>query len=51
MESIRSKYFIKMRGKERSKNNIKNIDNEGDNWYKMFQNCQMTDFGETLDQL
>ncbi len=27
------------------------IENQGENWYKMLQNCQMTDFGEMLHQL
>ncbi len=27
------------------------IENLGEKWYKMLQNCQMTDLGETLKQL
>ncbi len=27
------------------------IENRGENWYKMLQNGQMTDFGKRIDQL
>ncbi len=30
------------------KKGVNKIKNQGENWYKMLQNCQMTDFGETL---
>ncbi len=33
------------------KNGVNKIENQGENWYKMFQNGQMTEFGEKLYQL
>ncbi len=28
---------------------VNNIENQGENWYKMLQKCLMTDFGEKFD--
>ncbi len=33
------------------KKGVNKIVNQGENWYKMLQNGQMTDLCETLDQL
>ncbi len=30
---------------------VNKIENQGENWYKLLQKCQMTDFGEKIDQL
>ncbi len=41
-------------GSKRSESNEKGtnkITNRGEIWYKMIQNCQMRDFGETLGKL
>ncbi len=50
--------FVKMRAQKRSKNNEKlqkkgtnKIENQRENWYKMLQNGEMTNFSETFDQL
>ncbi len=32
--------------KKRKKKRVNKIENQGENWYKMFQNGQMTDFCE-----
>ena len=39
-----------MRGQKDLKSNKKG-GHQGENWYKMLQNGQMTDLGETLDQI
>ncbi len=45
--------FSKMMGKKyliTMKKGINKIENQGENWYKLLQNCQMTDFfGEKID--
>ncbi len=33
-----------------NKKGVNKIENQEGNWYKMIQNCQMTDFGEILGQ-
>ncbi len=33
------------------KKGFKKIEKQGENWYKMLQNGQMTDLGETFDQI
>ncbi len=41
--------FCKIEGSKRSNNNEKGvykIENQGENWYKLLQKCQMTDFCE-----
>ncbi len=49
--------FCKNEGSKRSNNNEKGgqqlnkIENQGENWYKLLQKCQMTDFCEKIDQL
>ncbi len=30
------------------KKRVNKIENQGEIWYKMIKNCQMTDFGEKL---
>ncbi len=44
--------FSKMRGKKdliTMKNGVNKIENQGENWYKLHQKCQMTDFCEKID--
>ncbi len=33
------------------KKGVNKIKNQGENWYKLFQKCQMIDFCEKIDQL
>ncbi len=33
------------------KKGVNKIKNQGENWYKLLQNCQMRDFCEKIDQL
>ncbi len=33
------------------KKGVNKIENQGENWYKLLQKCQMTDFCEKIDQL
>ncbi len=33
------------------KNRVNKIENQGENWYKLLQKCQMTDFCGKIDQL
>ncbi len=30
---------------------VNHVDNQKENWYKMLQNCQMTDFVAKLDRI
>ncbi len=32
------------------KTGVNKIENQGENWYKLHQKCQMTDFCEKIDQ-
>ncbi len=46
--------FCTNEGSKRSNNNekgVNKIENQGENWYKLLQKCQMTDFCEKKDQL
>ncbi len=45
--------FVKW-GVKRSNNNekgVNKIENQGENWYKLYQKCQMTDFCEKIELL
>ncbi len=45
--------FCKMRGQKdliTMKTGVNKIENQGENWYKLHQKCQMTDFCEKIDQ-
>ncbi len=42
--------FCKNEGLKRSnKKGVNKIENQGENWYKLLQRCQMTDFCEKID--
>ncbi len=46
--------FFKNEESKISNNNekgVNKIENQGEKWYKLLQNCQMTDFCEQIDQL
>ncbi len=46
--------FCKNEGSKRFKNckkGVNKIESQGENWYKMYKNGQMTDFCEKLDHL
>ncbi len=54
MDSTGSKVFVRMRGQKdlrTVKRWVNKIEIQGENWYKMVQNGQMTDLCEKIDQL